>query len=70
MNMSILGEMLTELKPGQEDPDDYQLLNDLTATCKYEVYHLFVPFSPSDSNNSIIQGNAITYCRSYRSCYR
>lgn len=28
--------MLTELKPGQEDPDDYQLLNDLTATCKYE----------------------------------
>ncbi|XP_019893439.1 TOM1-like protein 2 isoform X3 [Musca domestica] len=34
MNISILGEMLTELKPGQEDPDDYQLLNDLTATCK------------------------------------
>ncbi|XP_075163609.1 TOM1-like protein 2 isoform X2 [Haematobia irritans] len=34
MNMSILGEMLTELRPGQEDPDDYQLLNDLTATCK------------------------------------
>ncbi|XP_065362251.1 TOM1-like protein 2 isoform X2 [Calliphora vicina] len=34
MNMSILGEMLTELKPGQEEPDDYQLLNDLTATCK------------------------------------
>ncbi|XP_073842532.1 TOM1-like protein 2 isoform X2 [Musca autumnalis] len=34
MNLSILGEMLTELRPGQEDPDDYQLLNDLTATCK------------------------------------
>lgn len=34
VNMSIMGEMLTELKPGQEDPDDYQLLNDLTATCK------------------------------------
>ncbi|XP_059227032.1 TOM1-like protein 2 isoform X2 [Stomoxys calcitrans] len=34
MNMSILGEMLTELRPGQEEPDDYQLLNDLTATCK------------------------------------
>lgn len=34
MNMSILGEMLTELKPGMEEADDYQLLNDLTATCK------------------------------------
>ncbi|KAM7355646.1 TOM1-like protein 2 isoform 3-T3 [Cochliomyia hominivorax] len=34
MNMSILGEMLTELKPGLEEADDYQLLNDLTATCK------------------------------------
>lgn len=35
MNMSILGEMLTELKPGEEQPDDYQLLTDLSATCKY-----------------------------------
>lgn len=34
-NMSVLGEMLTELKPGQEDPDDYALLTELTATCKY-----------------------------------
>lgn len=34
VNMSIMGEMLTELKPGQENPDDYQLLIDLTATCK------------------------------------
>ncbi|XP_037039266.1 TOM1-like protein 2 isoform X2 [Bradysia coprophila] len=34
MNMSVLGEMLTELKPGQEDPSDYKLLNDLTQTCK------------------------------------
>ncbi|TMW51203.1 hypothetical protein DOY81_003739 [Sarcophaga bullata] len=34
VNMSIMGEMLTELKPGQENPDDYQLLTDLTATCK------------------------------------
>lgn len=34
MNMSVLGEMLTELKPGQEDPSDYKLLNDLTLTCK------------------------------------
>ncbi|XP_050334793.1 TOM1-like protein 2 isoform X1 [Bactrocera neohumeralis] len=33
-NMSVLGEMLTELKPGQEDPDDYALLTELTATCK------------------------------------
>uniref|UniRef100_A0A1B0A353 VHS domain-containing protein n=1 Tax=Glossina pallidipes TaxID=7398 RepID=A0A1B0A353_GLOPL len=34
VNMSILGEMLTELKPGQESSEDYQLLTDLVATCK------------------------------------
>ncbi|XP_050076210.1 TOM1-like protein 2 [Anopheles maculipalpis] len=34
MNMSILGEMLTELKPGQEDTADYKLLTDLTSTCR------------------------------------
>lgn len=32
--MSILGEMLSALKPGQEDPSDYKLLNDLALTCK------------------------------------
>lgn len=34
LNMSILGEMLTELKPGEEHPEDYQLLKDITAACK------------------------------------
>lgn len=34
LNMSIFGEMLTELKPGHEDPSDYKLLSDLAATCK------------------------------------
>lgn len=34
MNMSILSEMLTELKPNQESPADYKLLIDLVATCK------------------------------------
>lgn len=34
MNMTVLGDMLTELKPGQEDPSDYQLLTDLTNTCR------------------------------------
>ncbi|KAH8415658.1 hypothetical protein KR222_007631 [Zaprionus bogoriensis] len=33
-NMSILAEMLSVLKPGQEAPDDYVLLNELTSTCK------------------------------------
>ncbi|XP_037932364.1 TOM1-like protein 2 isoform X2 [Teleopsis dalmanni] len=33
-SMSILGEMLNELKPGQEEAEDYALLNELTATCK------------------------------------
>lgn len=34
MNMTVLGDMLTELKPGQEDPSDYQLLTELVATCR------------------------------------
>lgn len=34
MNMTILSEMLTELKPNQEAPGDYKLLIDLVATCK------------------------------------
>ena len=34
MNMSILSEMLNELKPNQESPSDYKLLSDLVATCK------------------------------------
>lgn len=34
MNMAILGEMLTALKPGQEDPADYKLLTELCQTCK------------------------------------
>ncbi|XP_022212899.2 TOM1-like protein 2 isoform X2 [Drosophila obscura] len=33
-NMSILSEMLSVLKPGQETTDDYALLNELTSTCK------------------------------------
>lgn len=33
MNMTIFGEMLTALKPGQEDPSDYKLLADLAQTC-------------------------------------
>lgn len=33
-NMSILAEMLSVMKPGQESPDDYALLNELTSTCK------------------------------------
>lgn len=42
VNMSILGEMLTALKPGQEDPSDYKLLTELTQTCKW------VEFSTSE----------------------
>lgn len=34
MNMTILSEMLTELKPGEEDPKDYELLTDLVKACK------------------------------------
>ena len=34
INIAILSEMLTELKPNQESPSDYKLLLDLVATCK------------------------------------
>ncbi len=34
MNMSILSEMLNELKPNHEAPADYKLLIDLVSTCK------------------------------------
>lgn len=34
MNLTIFGEMLTALKPGQEDPADYKLLTDLSQTCR------------------------------------
>lgn len=34
INITILSEMLTELKPNQETPSDYKLLIDLVATCK------------------------------------
>lgn len=34
MNMTVLGDMLTEMKPGQEDPSDYQLLTELVTTCR------------------------------------
>lgn len=33
-NMSVLGEMLTELRPGQEHPSDLQLLQELHSTCR------------------------------------
>ncbi|XP_026469164.1 TOM1-like protein 2 [Ctenocephalides felis] len=33
-NMSVLGEMLTELRPGQEHPADLQLLQELHSTCR------------------------------------
>lgn len=33
LNMTVYAEMLSELKPGQEDPADYKLLSDLAATC-------------------------------------
>lgn len=32
-NMTIFGEMLTALKPGQEDSSDYKLLVDVAQTC-------------------------------------
>lgn len=32
--MSVLGELLNELKPGQEQPDELELLQELHATCQ------------------------------------
>ncbi|XP_071813624.1 TOM1-like protein 2 isoform X1 [Apostichopus japonicus] len=33
-NVKVMSEMLTELVPGQESPDDYQLLTELNQTCR------------------------------------
>ena len=33
-NMTILSDMLTELRPGQEHPEDRQLLEQLHGTCR------------------------------------
>lgn len=32
--MAVLGELLSELKPGQEQPDELELLQELHATCQ------------------------------------
>lgn len=53
MNMSVLGEMLTELKPGQEDPSDYKLLNDLTQTCKYVFRLKYISLFDYDGTISV-----------------
>lgn len=34
MNMTIFAEMLSALKPGQEEPADLKLLTDLSQTCR------------------------------------
>ncbi|XP_063919671.1 TOM1-like protein 2 isoform X2 [Zophobas morio] len=33
-NMNVLGEMLSEMKPGQEQPDELELLQELHVTCQ------------------------------------
>lgn len=33
-NLQVLREMLSELAPGHEDPEDLQLLHDLHSTCR------------------------------------
>lgn len=32
--MAVLGELLSELKPGQEQPDELELLQELRSTCQ------------------------------------
>lgn len=52
MNMTILSEMLTELKPNQESPADHKLLIDLVATCK-EMQARIVDLIGKVSNDEI-----------------
>lgn len=52
MNMTILSEMLTELKPNQESPADYKLLMDLVATCK-EMQNRIVDLIGKVSNDEV-----------------
>ncbi|CAG9853962.1 unnamed protein product [Phyllotreta striolata] len=39
-NMTVLGEMLHEIKPGEEQPDEAELLQELHATCLSMQYRL------------------------------
>jgi hypothetical protein len=52
INIAILSEMLTELKPNQESPNDYKLLLDLVATCK-EMQTRIVDLIGKVSNDEI-----------------
>lgn len=52
MNMEILSEMLTTLKPNQENPADYKLLIDLVATCR-EMQSRIVELIGKVSNDEI-----------------
>ncbi|CAO1371553.1 unnamed protein product [Diamesa serratosioi] len=52
MNMTILSEMLNELKPNQESPADYRLLIDLVATCK-EMQNRIVDLIGKVNNDEI-----------------
>jgi hypothetical protein len=33
-NIGVLSDMLTNLRPGEEDPSDWELLRDLNTTCR------------------------------------
>jgi hypothetical protein len=52
INITILSEMLTELKPNQESPADYKLLIDLVGTCK-EMQTRIVDLIGKVSNDEI-----------------
>lgn len=40
-NMSVLGEMLTELRPGQEHPADLQLLQVMVQTLSHLCFNIY-----------------------------
>ena len=52
INITILSEMLTELKPNQASPADYKLLIDLVGTCK-EMQTRIVDLIGKVSNDEI-----------------
>ncbi|XP_050513586.1 TOM1-like protein 2 isoform X1 [Diabrotica virgifera virgifera] len=53
-NMAVLGEMLVELKPGEEQPDELELLQELHATCQ-SMQHRLVELVSKISNDGLCE---------------
>lgn len=59
-NMIVLGEMLSEMQPGNEQPDELELLQELSATChsmQERLMELINKFSNDEITASLLRIN-------------